>query len=80
MPLYLVHPCRFGTVWAYSERHLCELRLYVRAKLRVRQGGGNGAMFSRLPIWMKLAKNREAVIRALQRLDALLSNPSIEML
>jgi hypothetical protein len=78
MPLYLVQECRLGTVWAYSERHLCELRLYVRAKLRVRRGGGNGAMFSRLPVWMKLAKNREAVIRVLGKLDALLSNTSIE--
>jgi DNA-directed RNA polymerase subunit RPC12/RpoP len=78
MPLYLVHSLRLGTVWAYNEHHLCELRLYVRATLRVRQGGGNRAMFSRIPVWMKLAKNREPVTRALQKLDVLLSELSIE--
>jgi hypothetical protein len=35
-------------------------------------------MFSRIPVWMKLAKNREPVTRALQKLDVLLSELSIE--
>ena len=78
MPLYLSQDCRFGPVWAYNERHLCELIYYVEAKLRVRQGGGNKAMFSRLPKWMKLAKNREPVLKVLKRLGSQLSNHSVE--
>jgi hypothetical protein len=71
MPLHLVQDSRLGSVWAYNERHLNELCAYVRAKLRVRRGGGTRAMFASLPAWMKLAKNRAPVLRCLQRLRAL---------
>jgi hypothetical protein len=29
-------------------------------------------MFSRLPVWMKLARNREQILKALGKLEALL--------
>jgi len=68
LPLRLVADTRHGSVWAYNRRHLAELSGYVSATLRVRQGGGNGAMFSRLPKWMKLAKHRDEIAKALSRI------------
>ena len=70
LPLRLAISTRHGTVWAYNLRHLNELSGYVTAKLRVRQNSGNSAMFSRLPKWMKLAKHREEIAKALCKLKA----------
>ena len=61
---------RLGTVWAYNSKHIEELLGYVSAKLRVRQRSGNIAMFSRLPKWMKVARHRDEVTKALSRLKA----------
>jgi hypothetical protein len=71
LPLRLATNTRHGTVWAYNQRHLNELSGYVTAKLRVRQNAGNRAMFSRLPKWMKLAKHREEIAKALCKLSAM---------
>lgn len=69
-PLQLVESTRHGVVWAYNARHLVELRAYVSALLRERRGSTNRSLLSRLPRWIKLAKNREAVLKALDRLAA----------
>ena len=74
LPLLLTVACRHGVVWAYNERHLAELRSYVVATLRTRQGGGNSAMFSRLPPWMKAAKHRAEIAKSLDRLQAMSAN------
>lgn len=71
LPLRLVANTRHGTVWAYNQRHLSELFGYVSARLRVRENAGNSAMFSRLPKWMKLAKHREEIAKALCKLNAM---------
>lgn len=70
LPLRLSKETRFGTVWAYNQRHVMELLGYVSAKLRVRQNASNGAMFSRLPRWMKVARHRDEIAKALSRLGA----------
>lgn len=69
-PLRLVETTRLGVVWAYNARHLTELRAYVGALLRERRGSTNRSLTSRLPRWIKLAKNRETVLKALDRLAA----------
>ncbi|QEN00988.1 hypothetical protein EWH46_09520 [Sphaerotilus sulfidivorans] len=71
LSLRLATSTRHGTVWAYNLRHLNELSGYVTAKLRVRQNSGNRAMFSRLPKWMKLAKHRDEIAKALCKLNAM---------
>ncbi len=71
LPLRLATSTRHGTVWAYNLRHVQELSGYVSARLRVRQDSSNSAMFSRLPRWMKLAKHREEIAKALSKLDAM---------
>jgi DNA-directed RNA polymerase subunit RPC12/RpoP len=70
LPLRLSKETRFGTVWAYNPRHVEELLGYVSAKLRIRQNAGNGAMFSRLPKWMKSARHRGEIAKALSKLSA----------
>ena len=70
LPLLLSVSTRHGTVWAYNERHLRELRSFVGAKLRLSRGAGNASMFSRLPAWMKSAKNRDDMLKALAKLES----------
>lgn len=71
LPLRLLEPTRHGLLWAYNAEHLDELHRYVAATQRERlRSAGNASMISRLPAWMKLARHRAAVLKALQRLQA----------
>ena len=76
IPLLLQLDTRLGTVFAYNEHHLDWLERFVSADLRERthlEGHANSSMASRLPRWMKLAKNRDTVIKAIERLRASLA-------
>jgi hypothetical protein len=73
LPLWLQTPCCGEVLWAYSERHLTFLEDFVGARLRERvrdeeYGWSNKSLASRLPSWMKSAKNRDEVLRGLARL------------
>ncbi len=71
LPLRLVEPTRHGLLWAYNAEHLDELRRYVAATQRERtRESGNASMISRLPTWMKQARHRAAVLKALERIAA----------
>lgn len=70
MPLLLVERTRAGLLWAYNQAHLQALHDYAGAMLRERAGVTNGSMFSRLPHWMKLARNRALLQKATARLIA----------
>ncbi len=76
-PLWLQTPCCGQTLWAYNSRHLAYLEKYVAAELRERRpneyGWRNSSYASRLPQWLKAAKNRTAVLRACQKLHTLLA-------
>jgi hypothetical protein len=75
MPLRLIEAMPEGELWVYNARHLAQLKAYVTAKLRERTANaGNSSMFSRLPSWIKKGKNREAVLKHLQRLENLLQS------
>ena len=70
-PLFFVDEGRHGRLWAYNLNHLNELRRYVEASLRERSSdAGNKSMASRLPAWIKSAKNRAAVLKRIERLAA----------
>lgn len=62
MPLLMTAKCRHGLFWAYSKRHLRELRAYTASKLWGSRAAGSSGVFYRLPRWMKLARNREEVL------------------
>ena len=73
LPLWLQIPCCGEVLWAYNARHLEFLETYVQASLRERvrspdRGWSNQSLASRLPAWIKSAKNREEVLQGIARL------------
>ena len=70
LELWLQIPCRGRTLWAFHEAHLDFLERYVAAGIRERVPYRNRSHASRLPVWMKSAKNRDEVVRCLARLRA----------
>lgn len=68
-PLWLQTRCAGQVLWAYNEDHLEFLRDYVGASLRERTPNANATLASRLPTWIKMAKHRPAVLRAIKRLQ-----------
>jgi hypothetical protein len=64
LPLWLRTPCCGGhLLWANNKEHLGYLESYVGARIRESTG-----LSTVLPTWMKLAKNRVEILRALARL------------
>ncbi len=78
LPLWLQTPCCGKILWAYNREHLDFLESYVKAGLResfplkIYETGlvmwRNKSLASRLPTWMKRAKNRDEVLRGIERL------------
>jgi len=70
LSLALAEPVMPGkSVWAYNPAHLAELKVYVAAQLRERRQAGNASYFSRLPAWLKSARNRGKVMRAIAKIE-----------
>lgn len=76
LPLWLQTECVGETLWAYNEKHLEFIETYVAAKLRIRTPNTNKSLASRLPQWIKRAKNRDEVLRACGKLKAKLNGKS----
>lgn len=68
LPLWLKISCCGKTLWANNERHLQFLEDYVKAKLRKREPNHNKSLASRLPQWIKSAKNRDEILKAIKKL------------
>jgi len=67
--LALIENTRHGVVWVYGADHLDHLKRYISAQLR--EGTiSKWSYFSRLPTWIKAAKNREMVLKAIKKLEA----------
>ncbi len=78
-PLWLQMSCCGETLWAYNEKHLDFLESYVTAKLRETAPDNtvrNSTLASRLPAWIKSAKNRDDILRCIGRLRDKLSSCS----
>lgn len=78
LPLWLATPCCGELLWAFNARHLEALEAFALARLRERRrdadhGWSNAGFTSRLPVWIKSAKNRPEVARGLARLRARLA-------
>ena len=70
IPLRLAVNTRLGVVWAYSTRHLVELKAYVLTTLREHTRGNiTRSLLARLPVWIKPARNRNSVLQAISRLE-----------
>ncbi|MGW0828128.1 hypothetical protein [Streptomyces sp. NPDC002845] len=74
LPLWLQTETRHGWVWAYNLEQLEYLRRFVAASLRERPPGHlvgpTMTYVARLPAWIKSAKNRDEVLRAIDRIRA----------
>ncbi|MEV4437953.1 hypothetical protein AB0K09_02875 [Streptomyces sp. NPDC049577] len=71
-PLWLQTETRHGWLWAYNPEHLELVRRFVQASLRERapwyEHGRKMTVVGRLPAWVKRAKNREEILRAIGRM------------
>ena len=63
-----------GILWANNYRQLSVIECLVRATLRERRQGpsgwSNSSFVSRLPRWIKEAKNRKVILRRIEQLRA----------
>ncbi len=79
VPLWLQTRTRHGGLWAYNLAHLDLISRFVAADLRERapwyETGRKMTLVARLPAWMKSAKNRDEVLRAVDRLRATVIAP-----
>jgi hypothetical protein len=74
VPLWLQLETRHGWLWAYNLEHLDLLWRFVQASLRERASwydtGQKMTLVARLPLWIKRAKNRDEMLRAITRIRA----------
>ncbi|MFD8201195.1 hypothetical protein [Streptomyces sp. NPDC059701] len=72
LPLWLQTETRHGWVWAYNLEHLDLIKRFVQASLREgipwHDHGRKMTVVARLPAWMQHAKNRDEVLRAIDRI------------
>lgn len=71
LPLYLRSDCKQGEIWAFNLNHIKNYRDFISADLRERQGTPKWSWITRLPSWIKSAKNRKHVLKALDRMELL---------
>ncbi|MBX0289204.1 hypothetical protein K3G63_02070 [Hymenobacter sp. HSC-4F20] len=68
LPLWLQTEVKGNLLWAYNRRHLQDIKEYVESKLRERQTTRYTTMVERLPTFIKVAKNRSAILKVVERL------------
>ena len=68
LKLWLQGQTRHGTLYAYNHEHLDYIASYTAASLRRVDYGGNGSITSRLPAWVKSAKNRAEILKIIEKM------------
>jgi hypothetical protein len=68
-PLWLQAETCGQVLWAYNKDHLHAIRAYIGAAHRERAEDGKWSMMTRLPKWMKSARNRDALLKSIERLE-----------
>jgi hypothetical protein len=70
--LWLTIEFRGHLLWFFNPEHLEYVHQYVAADVRAREpklrGKANTTLTSRLPLWVKSAKNREALLKVMEKL------------
>lgn len=69
LPLWLQSEMKGNLFWAYNRRHMNDIKTYVASKLRERQTLTHTTMVEKLPKFIKDSKNREALIKVIERLE-----------
>lgn len=67
-PLWLQTEIKGNLFWGYNREHLLEIEAYVSSELRERLNYSSQRMLYRLPSFIKDAKNREAISKAIHRM------------
>ncbi|CAC9973522.1 hypothetical protein [Flavobacterium panici] len=69
LPLWFQKEIKGKVFWVYNQEHMTYLERYIKAGLRERNnnGSGNGTMVSRLPKFIKAAKNRDKLLKILKK-------------
>lgn len=75
-PLWLQISCCGETLWAYNRKHLEIIEQYVAAKLRERTAKGRNSFLSKLPTWIKRAKNRDEILKGIAKMKEKLNGKS----
>ena len=69
LPFWYQDSVKGNIIWAYNIKHLTEIKNYVRATLRERVTDKfKMTMVEKLPDFIKLAKNRKEVLKAIGRM------------
>lgn len=68
-PLWLTATVRGHTLWAYNHKHLQFIKQLVQAKLREHAPNQNKTLSNRLPKWLLDKKNRNHILRAINKLE-----------
>ncbi len=76
LPLWLEISCCGEPLWAYNLKHLEMLEKYVGAKLRERTIKGRSSFLSKLPKWIKRAKNRDEILKGIVKLKGKMNGES----
>ncbi|MEK3720573.1 hypothetical protein [Paenibacillus sp. FSL H8-0034] len=66
--LWLRTNCCGNVLWAYNIEHLDFLDTYINSSLRERIPYKNQSLASRLPEWLKNAKNRQELSKGIDKL------------
>jgi len=68
LPLWLTGNLKNKMLWAYNYEHLNYLEHYIGANIRSRHSGAYSSMLERLPSWVKARKNREKLIKVINKI------------
>ncbi len=67
--LWLKTDFRGNLLWAFNAEHLAYLKKYIHAKLRERNDRQGFTLVEKLPQFIKSAKNREALLKEIEKLE-----------
>ncbi|MFD2725028.1 hypothetical protein [Hyunsoonleella rubra] len=72
LPLWLTENISGNLFWAYNIDHIEFLEKHIQAKLRERNGikYRNKSIGSRLPKWMVSKKNRDSILKTINKLKS----------
>ncbi len=69
LDLWLQTDIKDKILWVYNIDHLTYLKDYIASKLREDDGRHKYSMITNLPQWIKSAKNRDLILKKLDRLE-----------
>lgn len=69
LPLWLSAAYKNDFFWAYNYEHLSDIKRHVAAKIRTKIENGYTTMLERLPSWITSKKNRDGILKLIEKLE-----------